>query len=195
MGLPSTNKFTESSLFQPIMIKEAFDRLTEIPLQTEEYAFCFFIDGLDEYEADRFEHRAVAKSLCNWAKQTNVKICVSSRPEIEFVGTEPVHLHDLTTLDIYQFSRHMFETDEDFPLVKEIYLELVCKIVNMAEGVFLWASLVTKLLIVEVSLHSDHDILRQKLYSLPRELDDLYDKMIRPRDRDNQRLLVSPGHL
>lgn len=39
--------------------------------------FCFFIDGLDEFEGDHLEFCGVLHSLC---KSPNVKLCVSSRP-------------------------------------------------------------------------------------------------------------------
>lgn len=39
--------------------------------------FCFFIDGLDEYDGD---HEDVIQLLHDLARGKNVKICASSRP-------------------------------------------------------------------------------------------------------------------
>jgi len=52
----------DPSLFRPSTVKHAFAALMEYPIQPESFAFCFFIDGLDEYDAHAFEHRALART-------------------------------------------------------------------------------------------------------------------------------------
>jgi hypothetical protein len=115
-------------------------------------------------------------------------MCVSSRPEIDtFHETQRIHLHDLTLRDTYKFSRNMFEKDENFHLVENMYLGLVKVIISNADGVFIWTSLVTKYLLVEVSCHPSSERLWQTLSSAPPELDALYEQMLSKLSREDRR--------
>ncbi|KAK0718642.1 hypothetical protein B0T26DRAFT_626372, partial [Lasiosphaeria miniovina] len=144
----SQSQSLEAVLFRPQHVKAAFDVLMELPVQSGSPAFCFFIDGLDEYEAHAFDHKRLAVQLRNWAKASYIKLCVSSRPHAEFTDTFPpaqrIRLHELTAYDMHRFSCDLFESDDSFPRVRDLYLELVRDMVEMAEGVFLWARIVCK---------------------------------------------------
>lgn len=191
MSLQATNTSFERDLFRPTKIKEAFEILVQKPVQSEKFAFCFFIDGLDEYEADPFEHKVLARHLREWSLKSNIKICVSSRPEIEFLDIfskdRRINLHELTAQDIRRSSQDMFEKDEGFPKVEGIYLELLKELVDMAEGVFLWANLVVKSLLVEVGRDANSERLWQILRSTPSKLDDVYDGMFNILNRQDKR--------
>ncbi|KAL1984132.1 hypothetical protein VTN96DRAFT_9437 [Rasamsonia emersonii] len=111
-------------------IKAAFNRL--IGKQTfPKHRFCFFIDGLDEYEGESVEHWELARDLQNWANSGDIKICVSSRPHTAFLSTfsdNPnlrIHLHKLTRRDIHRFCCEKFERDVNFNRIRDIYLDLV----------------------------------------------------------------------
>ena len=72
------------------------------------HRFCFFIDGLDEYEGDSQAHFELAQSLRKWATSPDVKIVCSARPHIEFCNTfnnaeRTINLPELTSHDIYRF--------------------------------------------------------------------------------------------
>jgi hypothetical protein len=183
--------FLEEELFSPGRITEAFHKLMQKPVNSDKFAFCFFIDGLDEYEADAYAHRALAQNLRDWSMKSGIKMCVSSRPEVEFLSVFPkaqrINLHELTARDIRRSSQDMFENDTVFPQVQDIYLDLVDEIVKMAEGVFLWACLVVKSLIVEVVGDATNERLWQILHSTPRELDDVYDRMLNALSRGDRR--------
>lgn len=185
------NSSLDSEMFRAPMIKEAFDRLMEMPLSSDRLAFCFFIDGLDEYEAHAYDHKRLAMQLCGWAKHDNIKVCVSSRPHVEFTDTFPselrIDLHKLTASDIWSLACKMFESDPNFDRVRDIYTNLVEEVVQRAEGVFLWARLVLKTLLREVGLHSTYDRLLQKICSLPREMDALYDGILADLDDSDRR--------
>ncbi|PMD31786.1 hypothetical protein L207DRAFT_500844 [Hyaloscypha variabilis F] len=191
MSTQAANMSFEKDLFRPIKIKEAFEMLMKNPIKSEKFAFCFFIDGLDEYEADPFEHKILARHLRDWSLKSNIKMCVSSRPEIEFLDIfrkdHRINLHELTARDIHRSSQEMFEQDESFPKVKGIYLELLTDLVDMAEGVFLWASLVVKSLLVEVGRDANSERLWQTLRSTPSKLDDVYDGMLNTLNRQDRR--------
>lgn len=181
----------DSEMFRAPMIKEAFDRLTRTPLSMDGSALCFFIDGLDEYDAHAYDHKLLAVQLCGWAKQNNIKLCVSSRPHVEFTDTFPselrIHLHELTESDIWAFACEMFESDPNFDRVRDVYSNLASEIVERAEGVFLWARLVLKTVLHEVGLHGTYDRLLHKMRSLPREMDALYEKLLSDLDDSDRR--------
>lgn len=195
MHSTSTEIKFEDDLFEPDKIQEAFETLMMIPVESEKYAFCFFIDGLDEYEAKPLDQKLLAQKFQLWsAKSTSkIKLCVSSRPNNEFQDTfqqyPRINLHDLTAYDIYRSSRNMFEKNNNLNRVKDIYIELVEKVVEMAEGVFLWAHLVVKSLNTEVDRHASPTWLRQKLLDTPRELDRVYVEMLRPLSRQERKLV------
>ncbi|KAK4159252.1 hypothetical protein QBC43DRAFT_362076 [Cladorrhinum sp. PSN259] len=79
-----------------------------------EYRFCFFIDGLDEYDVTpQANHHALANLLIAWAKAGSssggIKLCVSSRPDNAFIDIfsqeRRLHLHELTRIDMKMYVR------------------------------------------------------------------------------------------
>jgi hypothetical protein len=93
---------------------EIFHRLMKHAISIK---FCIFIDGLDEY------HGAVEKLvdiLETISINSNVKICVSSRPWIEFIdayggNTEQLlKLEDLTKNDIRRYAADRFGQNKQF---------------------------------------------------------------------------------
>ena len=173
-------------------VKTAFENLmsTSIP---PSYRFCFFMDGLDEYEGDTVDHVRLAEGLLRWSGNEDVKICASSRPYNEFLHVfedsqeHRLHLHELTRRDIYTFSRQMIEQDRNFESIKDGYAEVVDEIVEMAEGVFLWARLVVRSLLAGMLRHDTIEALKKKLQVVPRGIDALYNQLLddlEPDDRE-----------
>jgi len=95
----------------------------------------------------------------------------------------------LSGRDIYRSCRHIIEKDDSFCRVRNIYLTLVDKIVAMAEGVFLWAILTVKSLLVEAGRHASSNRLMQKLRDMPPELEMLYDEMLKGLSREDRRFI------
>ncbi|KND93066.1 hypothetical protein TOPH_02094 [Tolypocladium ophioglossoides CBS 100239] len=192
MSSLSASLTLESDLFRPQKIKDAFELLMAKPVESDKFSFCFFVDGLDEHEAHPYDSKRLAVQLRDWARQSNLKICVSSRPHVEFLDTfspsQRINLHELTAHDIYRFGRDVFENDENFSRVKDTYRELVDEVLDMAEGVFLWARLVFKSVVHEVGLHGSLERVRQTIRSTPREMDALYDRMLGSLDRADRLL-------
>jgi hypothetical protein len=191
----------ESTLFRFPQIKAAFDTLIG-KRAFPKHRFCFFIDGLDEYEGDSVDHWKLAESLQNWANSEDIKVCVSSRPHTEFLDTfsdDPdlrIHLHELTRGDISRFARAMFEKDRSFSRVQDSYLHLVHSIVGMAEGVFLWARLVVRSLLSGIGHNDPTSVLQEKLKATPKGLDDLFNKLLGAidpgdRKRSDKMLLIA----
>lgn len=153
-----------------------------------QYRLCFFIDRLDEYDGDSVDHVRLAESLLQWASSADVKICASSRPYNEFIHVFPeskarrFHLHELTQRDIYLFTRQSIEEDRNFKCIENNYLRLVNQIVEMSEGVFLWARLVVRSLSDGTLRHDSISALEAKLHRTPKDLNQLYRQLFESMD-------------
>ncbi|KAH8656448.1 hypothetical protein BGZ61DRAFT_372296, partial [Ilyonectria robusta] len=131
---------------------DAFNRLVSTS-PGPEYRLCFFIDGLDEIGAqDSFVYQTLADSLVTGSSSENVKILATSRPYFQFqdsiFSSQRLRLDELTSHDIRVFGLNTFKkrkrlTDE----IQSAYPALVERVVDKAEGVFLWAHLVVNSLI------------------------------------------------
>ncbi|KAI2617968.1 hypothetical protein GGS26DRAFT_575604 [Hypomontagnella submonticulosa] len=150
--------------------------------------YCFFIDGLDEYEGKPNDIISLVKLL----KDTlQVKMCVSSRPWNEFEkvfgedNPNKLYIQDLTRGDIEEYVRDTFERDSGFQEFLEDNdeetletLDLVSDIVNGANGVFLWVRLVVQSLLEGIT-NADRVIdLRRRLHSMPKDLNDFFDRIL-----------------
>lgn len=148
-----------------------------------ESKFCFFIDGLDEYNGDPSDLIEVVQKL---STSSNIKLCVSSRPWTDFTRAFDVqglalHLHELTRNDIRIYVHDKLEQHDRF--IQEgsqnsAYQELVMEIVKRAQGVFLWVSLVVKSLLKGLAHADSIQILQQRLKALPTDLEELFSYMI-----------------
>lgn len=140
-------------------MSDAFEALMEDTEIFEEFRLCFFIDGLDEFEQNiklqSDTHASLATKLKKWATRSSghVKMCVSSRPLLEFTRTFPVSqqitLQNLTENDIRTLVANRLQQNEAFAELGKRSEdenrrcdELVQKILEEAEGVFLWVVLV-----------------------------------------------------
>ncbi|KAI1391388.1 uncharacterized protein F4822DRAFT_427237 [Hypoxylon trugodes] len=192
-----TSRADPAEITRPQNIERAFETLINHAGVEEGCCRLFFlVDGLDEYEADSESHWQLARKLCKWADQSqgNVKFCVSSRPHVQYESTfglsehpqrHQLHLHELNSYDIENHCRRMFieaigSTDLPRPhsdlQVHSQYL--VQEIVHRAEGVFIWAYLVVRIIISEARVQGMARDLMKKLKELPRDMDNLYEKMI-----------------
>jgi hypothetical protein len=146
-------------------------------------SYCFFIDGLDEFDGD---HEVLNDLLKEVASSPHVKICVSSRPwnvfEDAFGQKSFLMLQDLTYSDIQIYVNSMFETNAGFTHLERRELlyanELKDKVAKKAAGVFLWVYLVVKSLLAGL-VNGDRVLdLERRLELLPPDLENLYHKML-----------------
>jgi hypothetical protein len=179
-------------------LSTAFDLLTTEKCKSST-RFCFFIDGLDEYDGDlseianlfrKFasatsdypEERSLTSSntpsnqLNTWA--LNVKICVSSRPLLVFEDTfknyPTLMLQALTYNDIKKFVTSSLEENVYFRrLVEEDpqYRQLISDIVEKASGVFLWVRLVVQSLKDGLRDGDTISSLKSRVEALPSDLE------------------------
>ncbi|KAK3299684.1 uncharacterized protein B0H64DRAFT_472772 [Chaetomium fimeti] len=190
-----SNGFVSAKFSEQLhLVKEVRTALNSLlTMSTATHRICFFIDGLDEYgedSTDSLDHERLAEQLQSWAAKDGVKILVSSRPHTEFEGTFSDHrrikLHKLNEVDIFCFARNMFENDKHFARVQNSYMRLLKTVVDDSDGVFLWARLAVRSLIMAVRRNSAIDYLKRQLRAMPKDLDDLYNQMlmsVSPADR------------
>jgi hypothetical protein len=115
----------------------------------KEICFCFFIDGLDEYDGDR----EVINALMSLSQSGHTKICASSRPWNRFADAfsasklkgNYLELHQHTRGDISNYVQK--ELGITFSILSKVYQDwepLLREVIDRSEGVFLWVTLVVK---------------------------------------------------
>lgn len=114
--------------------------------------FCFFIDGLDEFENDSEDMALgqLATLLQEWVdvSQGHVKICVASREHFPDMAGEShrIKLQDFTYQDIEEHVTSSLVKNKRFVKLQSVEgkscRELIDRVTRHAEGVFLWARLV-----------------------------------------------------
>lgn len=150
--------------------------------------FCFFIDGLDEYEGD---HKEICDIFIRLARASyTVKICLSSRPWNVFqqvLGNEQERLcvHELTREDMRAFAQSRLS---QHPQWKAISVEnprvkgLVNEITERAHGVFLWVFLVTGLLCEGLNNGDSFGDLKLRLETFPSDLERFFRNILERAD-------------
>lgn len=163
-------------------LQYAFQSLVQTDLLSAKV--CFIIDGLDEYDGD---HDDLVHLFAQVTRSDKVKILVSSRPipacVYAFSRCQSLRLQDLTFEDIRYFADNELS---QHPLMHELEIEtpgatddFVQTIASRALGVFLWVSVVVKLLIRGLRDYDTVADLHRKIDNLPEELEELYSHMLR----------------
>ncbi|KAK3719446.1 hypothetical protein LTR37_004304 [Vermiconidia calcicola] len=141
--------------------------------------YCIFIDGLDEFVGD---YDDVLKVILALRDLRNVKCCVSSRPEIKIMRKlahfPRMQLHDLNYRDISEFVLQKLP-DKKFSTISEYAAaKLRVSIAEKAEGVFLWAALVTAAVLRGAKAEDEEKMLFERIERAPQELNDLFHEML-----------------
>jgi hypothetical protein len=156
---------------------EAFDILSK-------QRFCFFVDGLDEYEGDPVE---VVDTLKGFAMSSDIKVCLSSRPwtELEEALSENpdrnMMLQDFTKEDIRRYIDDLLIRDPRFQrTIKEDHHfgDVSSQILEKAEGVFLWVFLVVRLLLKGLTHADTMSDLQRRLQKAPPTLEEYFMRML-----------------
>ena len=154
--------------------------------------FCFFIDGLDEYEGCHARRSTVGEELADIAElvqslasNPNIKVCASSRPWPVFMARFneqksyklEIHKHTMDNIRSYTTKNLEFLTTR-----QEEYAFVIDEIVQRAEGVWLWVTLairdIRQMLENGDSLDELKDQLKDHLDRLPPDLDGFYQRML-----------------
>lgn len=144
------------------------------------HSFAFVIDGLDEFEDN---HQQLIELLQLINRKENVKICASSRPlnsfRDAFAQNPKLQLEHLTKKDIDFYVRDHFDKSKGFRELTALHPEeageLLADIVEKSKGVFLWVSVVVRLLLENLSEGDKVADLRRTLANLPDDLRHLFD--------------------
>ncbi|KAH6844755.1 hypothetical protein B0I37DRAFT_378201 [Chaetomium sp. MPI-CAGE-AT-0009] len=158
-------------------IRDALVRLVQNPGIHNKYRFCFFIDGLDEYEGTiQEDQRHLVDFLLRWTKASrgNLKVCVSSREHNIFMNAfqadKRIRLHEFTEHDMELYTHDKLKHIPN-AITREF---LVREISSRARGIFLWVTLVVKTVREQLEHDATQDELTTLLGSIPDELDDLF---------------------
>ncbi|KAI1737985.1 hypothetical protein F4680DRAFT_195771 [Xylaria scruposa] len=171
-------------------IRDSLVRLIRNPYIHSKYRFCFFIDGLDEYEGTiQEDQRYMVDFLLKWTKASRgkLKICVSSREHNIFMNAfqaeKRIRLHEFTKHDMELYVHGKLN---HIPKAKTKEF-LVREIPSRAHGIFLWVALVVKTLREQLEDDATEDELKTSLCSIPEELDDLFKHLFTSISKVNSR--------
>jgi hypothetical protein len=162
-----------------------FHSFMDVVLPT--HSFCFFIDGLDEFEGDHATIIDFFKKLAERDSGHGVKLCLSSRPwavfEAAFQNTVPnLKLQDLTYGDMYQYAKDRLRANaqlkQQMKIEKIATENLLGRIVQQADGVFLWVRLAVNRMLEVATSNSVVTDLDAILNTLPTEIDGLFGKFV-----------------
>ncbi|GME24901.1 hypothetical protein GTA08_BOTSDO05040 [Neofusicoccum parvum] len=151
-------------------------------LSDDSRKYFIMIDGLDEFDGSPKDLANLLLECC--ASGSHVKMCVSSRPWMEFETAfdrrPSLSLEGLTESDIEKYVKDELLANELFRKLWDMDLEesedLIHEVARRANGVFLWAQLVTRSLIE--GLRGDETVkdLESRLEEYPSGLKELLAK-------------------
>jgi len=154
---------------------------------------CIFVDGLDEF--DQGDNIEELLDLTQELSMTiNVKVCVSSRPEIylekRLSQYRQVRLQDLTAQDIEICIREKLEDVRKkcslASFNQEYFNQVVEVIKEKSDGVFLWVHYAINTTLRGMRNGDDFGVLLARVESLPGEMHELYLQMLKRLNGDEQ---------
>jgi hypothetical protein len=170
---------------QPWTLPELRTVLKELSGQSQiACKFCFFIDGLDEFDG---EHLDFCESLIAMMDSPNIKLCVSSRPWNVFEDAfgqdmeRKIYMHELTRPDILRYARDRLHQHPRWRLLglqparANILIEIIA---DKVQGVFLWVTIVTRLLREGLTNDDTPADLKRRLESFPSDLEPFFKQII-----------------
>ncbi|KAI1198935.1 hypothetical protein F5X97DRAFT_298148 [Nemania serpens] len=148
--------------------------------------FCFFIDGLDEYQDSNRRPEDLIQTLRSLQSSPDIKLCVSSRPWPAFTeafgDTEWVlKVEGLTRGDILKYISDKFNLSKQYRLLTQKnpeYTNLVGEVAAHANGVFLWVVLVVRDLREGFTNNDSVYLMRERLESFPKDLELFFQHML-----------------
>lgn len=157
-------------------ILNGFNRLLQDTKICNTHRFCFFIDALDEHNDPLLQndHNALVRMLKSWVllAQGSLKICISSREDNVFfeqlLKRPTLMLQDLTRLDMQRYVR-----DRLSEVMTNSSDDLICSIVDRANGILLWTALVINALHDSINNGGDASDFEAILKDMPSKLEGL----------------------
>jgi hypothetical protein len=163
-------------------LKEIFKRIATQTVDSTR--FCFFIDGLDEYDGVEEDVVTMLKFL---SSSCNIKICASSRPRSMFEEffhdkSRILVIHDFTKEDMKTSIKHQLVTNEKFQRLEgsnTVSEKVAEHISNQAQGVWLWVFLVMRDLLQAVNRNEDLYMLLKIIDQFPPDLKSYFEQIIK----------------
>lgn len=175
-------------------IRTAFDQMFTNQEIRRGFRLCFFIDGLDEFNGEETTHWKLARILQKWTHQpaestsadSFLKLCVSSREDHSIMSVfqtlRQIRLQDITKRDVSAIVEDTLLGNEYFEQLQKKDAsgcqELIRSILQGAEGVFLWVSLLLNLLEDELPGVSSVAALQSIVRTTPLHLEDFISKIL-----------------
>ncbi|KAI0200211.1 hypothetical protein F4808DRAFT_451033 [Astrocystis sublimbata] len=133
---------------------------------------CYFIDGLDEFEGD---HLDICQTLKRLSQSPFIKMCVSSRP------------WNLTHDDIRNYTKFRLQEHTRWTMLQEetscvSSQSLIDQVVAKSNGVFLWVTLVVRLLREGLTNDDSLSDLQRRLSSFPSDLEEFFKHILQTVD-------------
>ena len=145
--------------------------------QYDESKLYLHVDGIDEVDATFLDIANILTEVVT--DRSDVKMLASGRwaPEFDEAFSNVLVLHDITKLDILQFTVYRLKQSTILDILDDIadqFLWIVKDIITAAQGVFQWVKIVIESLLHGVRRFENFDQLSERLNEYPRELDRLY---------------------
>ena len=146
-------------------------------IEHSDMRYFVLIDGLDEIESNR--ELLLETVLSMSARSNKLKLCCASRPENPFQNS----LKNCPHLQLQNFNRGDIEEDCRKRLVGTHAEKFADQIAGRAEGVFLWAHLISRDLARAAKEGESEEDLRLRFEDCPDEMTDLFRYMLQRQDR------------
>ena len=160
---------------EPWSRDELFEALKQISTDPKfSLKFCFFVDGLDEFDGDDEKIIGLLQAL---SSSSNIKVCLSSRPWTAFLdafGSSKwkLTMEDLTKGDMEIYVRSELNENRSFgSFAQKDRRSIEEQIVDKAQGVWLWVYLVVRDILRDIKGEEDFEHLQSRIDSFPAELE------------------------
>ena len=163
---------------------ECFSALLLLSAKNNRFKLALFIDGLDEFTGD---HQKLIDFVKLFYRRRGTKVIISSRPwnmfKDAFSATPSLRMEEFTSRDVEAFVNGEFNQTQGFHELRQAYPveanRLTQGIVDKAQGVFLWVSVVVRALCEGLTEGDNLGELQALLNMLPTDLSQLYQRIWR----------------
>jgi len=151
------------------------------------YKVCGFVDGLDEFSG---RHLDLLRFMDTLIHHGISKLCVASRPEptlAQYLGDRPhFEMQAYNSMTIQAYVKDVFQ-HVPAQIHSSVNLDaLTADVVHASEGVILWARLAMYHLIDSLSAGETREEVYQTLNGFPRELNDVYERLLKSLELSKQ---------
>lgn len=176
--------------------EELADGVSNLLAKCTSLRLILFIDGLDEFSLPPKQLIDAILGMVE-ASQKTIKVCAASRPWPEFRDSfedfPSMKVHCLTQADLHTFVSREFANCKAYSERGPESQHLEDAILQKAEGVFLWVTVVTRLIVKSLDRGDTTSQLKKVIENLPEEMADLYDHIwnrVRPSMRSEASRII-----